>query len=465
MTLNSLLMIFHDFLQNSRDLEDGAVLIRGSGGTEPALVLGLEQLSDGLNDITEIAQNESHLVLGDPIRVIALLRESPGVAFHEHRQFHGQSLADAARSVLADKEVGEAHVVRNFLGEAFDEHGNAMGKIAEVTHQGFVTAADHNELELETRSVEAPGDFDHNAGPVTAEQNESRGKIGVEAKFTALGGAVDLGRFIEFGRENHTGHLKHMRVIVAERACLPDGPGRAADEILRLALYPEVRRVIGKISEDGDEGRAGERTSKAFAESAVEVGDERDDNIRPFFAPEFFEHTDNRAVIETDDAMHHTEQIGRAERPSVAQHEIVNVLETDGSEAAENVEGIELVLQIHQAAFPGHRGAATPLGSPPGESAGPARCPRHFPPPHFHPSPGHLQSHAAQRMDARLYLFARYDAWRHPSLSPPGCPYARKILARRTAGYCRLAHPQLQPRSRRKPSTYAPRRAPRHHPH
>ncbi|MGH9563380.1 MAG: phosphatase PAP2 family protein [Terracidiphilus sp.] len=46
----------------------------------------------------EVWKDETHFLLDDPLRVVAFLRQRPGITFHNHRQAHGQSLADATRA-------------------------------------------------------------------------------------------------------------------------------------------------------------------------------------------------------------------------------------------------------------------------------------------------------------------------------------------------------------------------------
>src|ERR1035438_9420353 len=43
----------------------------------------------------------------DPVGVVALVRQGPRAALHDHRQPHGQRFADAAGAWLADEEVGQ----------------------------------------------------------------------------------------------------------------------------------------------------------------------------------------------------------------------------------------------------------------------------------------------------------------------------------------------------------------------
>ena len=53
--------------------------------------------------VAERSQHHAHLLLANPLGVVALLRQRPGVALHHHRQLHRDRFADAAGSRLADE--------------------------------------------------------------------------------------------------------------------------------------------------------------------------------------------------------------------------------------------------------------------------------------------------------------------------------------------------------------------------
>ncbi len=76
-----------------------------------------------------------------------------------------------------------------------------------------------------------------------------------------------------------------MSIVVPQLMGLLYGALRAADEVLRLALDPEVRRIIGDVGQDGDQRNLRNRFPHAFADRAIQVGHERDDQIREALAP------------------------------------------------------------------------------------------------------------------------------------------------------------------------------------
>ena len=66
----------------------------------------------------------------------------------------------------------------------------------------------------------------------------------------------------------------------SSRAC-STARADAADQILRLALDPEVRRIIRDVGKNRDQGRSRQRGVQALAQRAIEIGDQRDHQIRP----------------------------------------------------------------------------------------------------------------------------------------------------------------------------------------
>jgi hypothetical protein len=76
-------------------------------------------------------------VRGSRLGVVSLLRERPGIAFHNHRQMHGDRFADAGRAGLADEAVGQLHVARHLAGEAFHEQRSAVRHARRASRAAF----------------------------------------------------------------------------------------------------------------------------------------------------------------------------------------------------------------------------------------------------------------------------------------------------------------------------------------
>jgi hypothetical protein len=62
-----------------------------------------------------------------------------------------------------------------------------------------------------------------------------------------------------------------------------------ANQELRLALHPEVRRIVRQVGEDCDERPAWKGGSEAFPEGTVKMRNYRDHHVRLSLEPEGFE--------------------------------------------------------------------------------------------------------------------------------------------------------------------------------
>jgi len=117
-------------------------------------------------------------------------------------------------------------------------------------------------------------------------------------------------------------------------------------------LDPEMRRVIGEIGEHRDEGDVRGRAVQTLPHGPIQIRHHRDHNIEALFAPEFFKKADGGPVIQPDDTVHTTHELGGPERPAFAQHQVVEILQPHARDLAENVERIEQFLQIDETHLP-----------------------------------------------------------------------------------------------------------------
>ena len=69
--------------------------------------------------------------------------------------------------------------------------------------------------------------------------------IGFEAEALPFGDAVDGGLFVKLWLQDHSRCLEDMVGGMADGQGLLPGAFRAGDDVFRLALNPEVWRVIG----------------------------------------------------------------------------------------------------------------------------------------------------------------------------------------------------------------------------
>lgn len=134
-----------------------------------------------------------------------------------------------------------------------------------------------------------------------------------------------------------------------QRARLFDSLVRAANKELSLiALDPEVRRIIGNVRDYSYEFSAG----NAFAERAVEVRDDGNDEAGIAIGPKFREQPHLFRVVEADQDVHCRGELRRAESPALFERRIVNVLQPQAGNFAEDIQRVEEFLQVHHADLP-----------------------------------------------------------------------------------------------------------------
>ena len=67
-------------------------------------------------------------------------------------------------------------------------------------------------------------------------------------------------------------------------------------------------------------GSPGSARPQAFAQRAVEIGNQRDHHVRPAAPPELFERPHLPAVEQADHQVHAGGELPRPERPALLQH-------------------------------------------------------------------------------------------------------------------------------------------------
>ncbi len=144
--------------------------------------------------------------------------------------------------------------------------------------------------------------------------------------------------------KNHPRRPEDALLRVAQRARLLDGAVRAADQVLLLALDPEVRRIVGDVRKYGYEWASRKRARKAFPQRAIEVRHKRNDHIRLRFFPMRFEQANCGTMIQAYHALQDPHQLRASQRPAVAQHQIVKILYADARIFLEDVERVQQLL-------------------------------------------------------------------------------------------------------------------------
>ncbi len=198
------------------------------------------------------------------------------------------------------------------------------------------------------------GDFVHDFGSVTAEEDDGGGEVGFEAEFLAKGDGVGVVRNVKIGAEDHAGGREDVGCVVPDGAGLVDGALGAGNDVLVFdGLDPEPGREVGEIGDEGDEGAAGADGIPAFINFAIEVGDDGDEHVGWIFAPGVFEQADQRAMESANRGLQDSKEGGRTEGPAVLEDGVVLLLDADASEAAEDVELVGKLLELDEFDLPG----------------------------------------------------------------------------------------------------------------
>src|ERR1700730_14117082 len=132
---------------------------------------------------------------------------------------------------------------------------------------------------------------------MAAEQNDGSGEIGTQAKFLAQCYGVGIVRNIKFGAQDHAGSTEDVGIVVAKSARLLCGAFRAGNDVLVFQGFdPKAWRKVGEVGDERDERTAGIDFAPALAEFAIEMRDDRDEQIGGLFAPVIFEQAQERTM-------------------------------------------------------------------------------------------------------------------------------------------------------------------------
>src|SRR5271169_304655 len=176
---------------------------------------------------------------------------------------------------------------------------------------------------------------------MSAEQDDGRRQIGLQTHLFAKHHRIDVVFHVEIGTQNHSRCLKNMGVVVAKGQRLLDGALGSGNDVLLLQwLNPEARRIVGQVRNECHERPTGVDGFPAFADLAIKVGNDGDEEIRRMVAPEFFEKANHGAVKEPYRKLQNLQEILAAQSPAVLQHDVVLLLDADAGEFAEYVKAV-----------------------------------------------------------------------------------------------------------------------------
>ena len=245
------------------------------------------------------------------------------------------------------------HVVGDFAGEAFNERGKIGLGFLQPFFQIIVFPADQDQLQRQVCFRQRAGDFDHPFRTFAAKQDETRGKLGVETQPAPFLFTVVIHELVEARPQNHAAGEEDAILGVPQRIGLPGSFGVPQMKVLWLRLDPKMRRKIRQVRQDRHHRSFGQAVAQALKQSAIEVGDQRNNQIRLRLLPILFQHLDHLAVIDPQQQVHRGQHLGRAQRPALFQQFVVDILHPDAREFANDVERGQNVLQIDQPDLPG----------------------------------------------------------------------------------------------------------------
>src|SRR5579862_2141486 len=246
------------------------------------------------------------------------------------------------------------HIFVDLGRKPLDEDREAPVSRTQFVGELGVLAADQDQLKLQVGAVEAFGDFAYVVRAVAAEKDEPGRQVRAQAQPLAPRGAIFVLGLVEARMKDHSRGAEDATIRVAHRLSLGDRSVRTADEVLLLPRFdPEMRRIVSEVGQYRDEWPAGKDVAEAFVHEAVEVRDEGNQHIGLRLAPVFFQQPHATAVIEFHHKLQNLKELRAAERPAIAQHRVVEILDPDACEFLEDIQGIEDFLEVGQLYLPG----------------------------------------------------------------------------------------------------------------
>jgi len=236
------------------------------------------------------------------------------------------------------------HEVGHFLRKALDHVRHAPLSFAQFLGEDFVLPTQQNQLQLELRLIEMLRDVQHCPAAVASEKYQACRDIRPQSQALPLGRAIGRLRIIKPRVQNHSRGLKNLLGGITQLGSLLGSLLRAANDVLRLALEPEMRRIICNVRQDGEKWPVRTHATKAFKQHTIEVRHHGNEHVGLRFLPVRFQNPHNRPAISTNDHLQRAHQLGAAERPPRAQHGIVKILNTNSGVLLENIGGVEKLL-------------------------------------------------------------------------------------------------------------------------
>src|SRR5580658_191303 len=116
---------------------------------------------------------------------------------------------------------------------------------------------------------------------------------------------------------------------------------RSANDVLQLALDPEMRWKIGDVCKYGYEWPPGKCQTKAFAQRPVKVRHERHNHVWLRFLPMPLKHANRLAMTEPNRGLQDVHQLLAAKSPAAPKHPVVVILDSNTGIFLENIQFVE----------------------------------------------------------------------------------------------------------------------------
>jgi len=221
---------------------------------------------------------------------------------------------------------------------------------AQLLGERRVVSADQYQL----RVREPPGNAAHRARAVAAEHHDAGGAIRIEIEPQHFGAPIDMDLTVEIRPNDHAGCRVDVLLLAAHGARLRKRARSAADQVLRLFGFdPKMRRKIGEIGHHGQIRNARQDLRQCLVHDPVEVGNQRNHDVRPGFAPMLAQLLGDGFMAEPDQRLQQLEFLRETQCPAACEPLIVIILRVHSRGLAKHALGVEHLEQVDEAHAPG----------------------------------------------------------------------------------------------------------------
>jgi hypothetical protein len=145
-------------------------------------------------------------------------------------------------------------------------------------------------------------------------------------------------------------------IILISPCIRATGPASLRGLNRRSHIGPGARSRIAEgnrnARQNRDERRSRADTRNRLFEGAVVMRDQRDYHVGRVSAPMSFEHPNLLFVEHPDDHLHQRDQLGRAQRPTPPQHDVVDFLKLNARQFSNNIDRIQKILDTAEPHLP-----------------------------------------------------------------------------------------------------------------